>query len=137
MNNKILLLSSLTFLVPSYIYYNFSHPNSNKFIIILLNRITTLTSLLFWYSGKENSFFHKLDAKWMRIVVLYGVISILKKTPTNMEKILLVILCILCFITLLYSDYFSNILWCSYKHITTHLILHIFFSITNSLYILL
>jgi hypothetical protein len=135
MNNKLLLLSSLSFLLPSYIY-KFINSNSNKFMITFINKITTLTSLLFWYSAKENSFFHKIDAKWMRIVVIYSIISILKISTSTIKKCILVFLCLFCFISLLYSDYFSNILWCGQKHIATHILLHVLFTLTNCVYIL-
>ena len=121
--HKYLVATSILFMVPSILFY--SRENMLYKTIGILLFITTIISFNFWNDGRKNTYKHKRDALWVRILVaLLTIIYILNVSKQNNIFILFCLLLLSC---LFYSDYFSNIYWCSEKHLISHLCLHIIF----------
>ncbi len=123
--HKYLVISSTSFCLPGLLYlYSTDMINSIIGISIL---ITALTSINFWYDGKQHSIKHKIDSMWIRFeLLLLNAITLFNKYKQN-KKLIIFCLVLLLAICLLYSDYFSSIQWCSTKHVYTHLMTHIVF----------
>ena len=123
-NSKLLSITSLTFLLPTYIGNNSSFI-SHK-IISYITLITTICAQLFWYNAEKYSIAHKIDAYCVRIALLMLVLIII----SNVRNIKFIIFSplLMAIICILYSDYFSTLLWCSEKHVFVHALSHILFT---------
>ena len=125
MNIKnILSITSLTFLLPTYIGYKSSRINHK--IISYITLITTICAQLFWYNAEKYSIAHKIDSYCVRIALLMLVLIII----SNVRNIKFIIFSplIMAIVCIIYSDYFSTLLWCSEKHIFAHALSHMLFT---------
>lgn len=123
--HKYLTISSLCFFMVG-ICYLYSNMLINK-IIGLSVFITSLTSIIFWQDGRQNTIKHRVDSMWIRFELLLLIIITLFNSNKRNKISIIFCLILLLGIALLYSDYFSSMHWCSPKHIYTHLITHFIF----------
>lgn len=123
--HKYLVISASCFCIPGILYLYSSDWINNIIGISIL--ITSITSIIFWYDGKQHSIKHKIDSMWIRFeLVLLNTIALFNKSKQN-KKLIIFCLVLLLAICLLYSDYFSSIQWGSYMHIYSHVMTHLVF----------
>ncbi len=129
---KLLIVTSLLFLIPFYI-----SKMRNEIIISILLFINTICSVFFWYDPIQHSMIHRIDAIFARISILFFTMYMLfyKKTEIIMKNMYLSIL-INGIIMFYFSDFYSNIEWCSNDHIKYHFIFHIFIIIGSTVVVL-
>jgi hypothetical protein len=128
--NRILLISSLFFLIPVYIFvkkFVLYRELLSLFEYILVGFIlfNIFASVLFWYNGKKNSGFHHVDGLFAKTSLIVFIVYVLffKKIPYYMMLLFLLLLSNVLYF-LYYSNYYSAIRWCSEQHIFHHAMFH-------------
>jgi len=129
--NRILLISSLFFLVPIYVFIKKFVLHKElmsifEYILVAFILFNIFASLLFWYNGKKNSGFHVVDGVFAKISLIVFIIYVLffKKIPYYMIFLFLVLLTYVIYF-LYCSNYYSTIKWCSEQHIFHHAMFHV------------
>jgi len=129
--NRILLISSLFFLIPVYVFIKKFVLHKElmsifEYILVAFILFNIFASLLFWYNGKKNSGFHVVDGVFAKISLIVFIIYVLffKKIPYYMIFLFLVLLTYVIYF-LYCSNYYSTIQWCSEQHIFHHAMFHV------------
>ena len=128
--NRILLISSLFFLIPIYVFIKKivlyrEYIYIFEYVLAAFILFNIFASLLFWYNGKKNSGFHVVDGLFAKISLIVFIIYVLffKKIPYYMIFLFLVLLTYVIYF-LYCSNYYSTIQWCSEQHIFHHAMFH-------------
>jgi hypothetical protein len=129
--NRILLISSLFFLVPIYVFIKKFVLHKElmsifEYILAAFILFNVIASILFWYNGRRHSGFHIVDAIFAKMSLIVFIVYILffKEIPYCM-MILFVVLISNVLYFLHYSNYYSTIKWCSEQHIFHHAMFHV------------
>lgn len=115
--NLLLLISIGYFLINIHLYTTYI-----EYLLAFFLVITIVCSQLFWSNPIKKSIIHKIDAMIAKIVIFSFIFyTIVYKFRISYVMILLAIA-----ISFYFSNYYSNIEWCSNNHIFCHGLLHIF-----------
>ena len=121
-NHKYLKYTNLLLIIPLFYFLFNKQKTIIDFLLLLLIVLNIIFSQLFWNNPIQNSKIHKTDAIIAKIVILLFIIYTLIYKFKNSYLFLLVGMCI----SFYFSNKFSNIEWCSNKHLLSHALLHIF-----------
>ena len=117
--NRILLISSLFFLIPIYVFIKKivlyrEYIYIFEYVLAAFILFNIFASLLFWYNGNKNSGFHMVDGIFARMSLIIFIVYVLffKNIPYYMIGLFLVILTYVIYF-LYCSHYYSTIEWCS------------------------
>jgi hypothetical protein len=128
--NRILLISSLFFLIPIYIFIKKivlyrEYIYIFEYILVAFILFNIVASVLFWYNGNKHSGFHLVDGIFAKISLIVFIVYVLffKKIPYYMIFLFLILLSLVIYF-IYYSNYCSTIQWCSESHIFHHAMFH-------------
>ena len=128
--NRILLISSLFFLIPIYVFIKKfvlyrELLSIFEYILVAFILFNIFASLLFWYNGNKHSGFHIVDGIFAKISLIVFIIYVLffKNLPYYMILLFLFILSLVIYF-ICCSNYYSAMKWCSESHIFHHAMFH-------------
>jgi len=128
--NRILLISSLFFLIPVYVFIKKfvlyrELLSIFEYILVAFIIFNIVASVLFWYNGNKHSGFHIVDGIFAKTSLITFIVYILffKNIPYYMILLFLLLLSNVLYF-LYYSNYYSAIKWCSEQHIFHHAMFH-------------
>jgi len=121
------ILQKSSFLIFIIWILSFFHKVNNWIFYLLQLSLAGLfiTSCLFWNNPIKFSNYHKIDAATVRITLCLTIIyTLFFNTPSMPFLYMYFILIGFLILSFLASTYYSDIHWCSEKHIFYHLFLH-------------
>jgi hypothetical protein len=128
--HRLLLISSLFFLIPVYIFMkkfvvNREYLDIFEYVLVGFVIFNICASSFFWYNGNKNSCFHIIDGIFAKISFVFFVIYVLffKKLPLFMILLFLFLLSLVVYFVYC-SNYYSKIEWCSESHVFHHAMFH-------------
>lgn len=128
--NRILLISSLFFLIPIYVFIKKfvlyrELLSIFEYILVAFILFNIFASLLFWYNGNKHSGFHIVDGIFAKTSLIVFIVYVLffKNIPNYMIFLFLILLSLVIYF-IYYSNYCSTIQWCSESHIFHHAMFH-------------
>lgn len=129
--SRILLISSLFFLIPIYVFVKKfvlyrEYIYIFEYILVAFILFNIVASILFWYNGNKHSGFHLVDGIFAKISLIVFIVYVLffKNIPYYMICLFLLLLSSVLYF-LYYSNYYSTIKWCSEQHIFHHAMFHV------------
>jgi len=124
-NHYLLMFSSIGFLIPIIRLLSIREPCGIKYALSILFCCNFLFSFLFWYNPIRFSLIHFFDGVFAKVTFFFFSLYVIFIKPIEIIKKNIYISLLNSAIILFYfSDYYSNMDWCSPIHIFFHFLFH-------------